>query len=153
MHLAVADVLDADRPALVEQNSVGECMGLYREILASHDRTQIGTRGARAPSLAIDSYLAAREALLELPVKVLSHLKSSRRGRSHQRIVQKAARVYRHDAQRAAASMIFIGPSPTRLRPFEVRKHVAIAPAFAAHLAPGVEVTRMSPHVEQAVDR
>jgi hypothetical protein len=55
-------------------------------------------------------------------------------------------------AERAAGAVIVVGPALLVLGALEVGQHVLIRPADIAELTPHVEILRLSPHVEQAVD-
>ena len=67
---AAADVLDADRPAALEEDPRHEGPGLHSQVGAAHGRVQVGTRRAQATA-AVDVAVERPEALLAVAVDVI----------------------------------------------------------------------------------
>ncbi len=151
--LASGKIFNAHRAAFLDENPRRARLHHDGQVLPVQHGVEIGARGARAPSACVDRGLAQRKALGLGAVDVVAHLVARARGRFQQRLLQELRVLDRPHAQRTVAAVVFAGTPPARFHAPEIGENVGVAPAFATHLTPGVEVARMAAHVEHAVDR
>ena len=108
---------------------------------------------AHAPAL-VDRGLGLDDAFLVLAVVVGVELEAGGLGSGEQRVVERVLVGHGRDFQRATGSAAVAAVAVDEvLDAGEERRHVAPAPAAAAHLRPGVEIERLAAHPDQAVDR
>jgi hypothetical protein len=153
-HLAVLLVLHADAAFALEQQAQGEGIGDDTEIgRALHRRLDVAMGDTHAPAL-VDRGLGLDDAFLVLTVVVGVELEAGGLGGGKQRVVERVLVGHGRDFQRATGSAAVAAIAVDEvLDAGEERRHVAPAPAAAAHLRPGVEVERLAAHPDQAVDR
>ena len=153
-HLAVLLVLDADAALALEQHAQGHGVGDDMQVVRPlHRRLDVAMRHAHAPA-PIDRGLRLHDAFLVLAVVVGVELVAGRHGRLEQRVIERVLVGHGRDLERAvgAAAVAAVAVDEV-LDAGEQRRHLAPAPAAAAHLRPGVVVERLAAHPDQAVDR
>ena len=118
-----------------------------------HRRLDVAMGHAHAPAL-VDRGLGLDDAFLVLAVVVGVELEAGGLGRREQRVVERVLVGHGRDLERpvGAAAVAAVAVDEV-LDAGEDRRHVAPAPAAAAHLRPGVVVERLAAHPDQAVDR
>jgi hypothetical protein len=116
-------------------------------------RGKIRPRGTGTPSFTVDSHFAPRKTLRSLSVDVVGRRITCPPRTFHERLVKKLRGVDWNDVQRATRTMIEVLATPARFGALEVRQDIRVTPTIATQVAPLIEVTRVTPHVEHAVDR
>ena len=151
--LAVLLVFDSCAALALQQNAQGHCIGDHVKVGALHRRLDVAVRHAHAPAL-VDRGLRLHDAFLVLAVVVGIELEAGRLGGREQRVVERVLVGHGRDLERPlGAAAVGAVAVDEILHPGEERRHLAPAPAAAAHLRPGVEVERLAAHPDQAVDR
>ena len=151
--LAVLLVLDADAALALEQDAQRVGVGDDVQVGPLHRRLDVAMGHAHAPAL-VDRGLRLHDAFLVLAVVVGIDLEAGGLRRLEQRVVERVLVGHGRDLERpvGAAAVRAVAVDEV-LHAGEERRHVAPAPAAAAHLRPGVEVERLAAHPDQAVDR
>ena len=143
----------ANGGAAFEQHAVDHGAGGHGEVAAVHHRAQKRIRGGCAQAVA-NRHLPQAEALFARAVEVvgqaitqaLAHLQKAAANRVH--LVGKVAH------PQFAARAVVVGRAPHMVFGFfEIRQHIAPAPAGVARVAPVVKVALLAAHIDHGVER
>ncbi len=162
-HLAAVDRLrptalsvssTPDRPAALEDDPGHERPGPDLEVLAAHDRMEVGPRGAQ-PAPAADVPVELREALLAVAVDVVGRRIAGLLRRLEERGEQRVRRRPALEAERAAVAaerVVRFGREAV-LHPLEVGQAVGVVPGVHPGIgAPALVVERVAALEDHAVD-
>src|SRR3954471_16077816 len=148
---AALQVLDADRALAVENDARRERVRRDLEIAALARRFEITHRGRAAPPVARGELVIA-EALLNSAIEIRIARIAALLGRFDESFGDRQVPEV-GDAERPALAVKLIRAAALMLGLAEIRKHVRMAPADVAELAPAVVVLRLPAHIHQPVDR
>ena len=154
LHGAAALVFDADRASAVEQDTAHQRFGHDFEVGPFRRRTQIGARGAAAPSAAA-GLLAPADAVAGAGgqvVHVIAVFEADLAARLDCRRAQQRPVHLRGKERTALAADFGFIPLPVLGLP-EIRQHIVPTPATVAELGPVVEILGLAADIDQPVDR
>ena len=143
----------ANGGAAFEQHAVDHGAGGHSQVAAVHHRAQKRVGGRRTPTVAY-GHLPQAKTLFARAVEVvgqaitqpLAHFQKAAANRVH--LVGKVAH------PQFAARAVVIGRAPdVVLRFFEIRQHIAPAPAGVARVAPVVKIAFLAAHIDHGVER
>ncbi len=149
---AVLPVLDADRPALLDQHPVAQRPDFHREIRPAEHRLQEPGRG-RAPPALVHGELGGGETFRLGGVEVFEALEAERLGGLQQLGGDELVGIVPRDGQFALAPVIQALAPPVRLALLEVGQHLRVAPPREAELAPVVVVHGVAAGIHHPVHR
>src|SRR5205807_2440740 len=152
MRDAVAQELDAARPAVFDDDPRRMRVGADRQVRTPPRLVQIGARRAPAP-LAVGRALEGAGAFLLAIVEIVVARQPGLDPRGNESIGQFPADRLVHDAQRPAGAVCCARAALLVLGFLEIGQHAVPIPAGAAALPPEIVIGRVAAHIDHAVDR
>ncbi len=144
--------LDADRPALLDDDPQDLLAGLHGQVRAAEGGLQEGGGGGGAAVPALGELVVA-QAVLGFSGEVAVAGDAELGPGGEEGLADREGRAGLADAEGAVFPVVAVVVGVVRFRLAEVGQDILIAPAGAAHLAPVVIVLRIAAGVELRVDR
>ena len=137
----------------VEQQPLGQCLGLDMQVAAVADRIEVAARRAHAAP-AGNRRLTHGDAFLAGAVVIRVVSDADLRRRLDDRREKRIARLRVGHAQRALpATECVVALAGIALHALEDRQDIIVAPTAVAHLRPGIEVLSLATDKHHSVDR
>ena len=150
--LVLGEVLDADRPTVLDDQLGG--LGVRRDdqVLALARRPEVRGRRALPADVSLGDVVEADAGLLGA-VEVVAERDADALGRPHEPLRDRVVGDLLGDVHRAAGAVVLVGEPLVVLGLAEVRQDAVVAPALVAEIPPLVVVEPIAADVDHRVDR
>src|SRR5579863_113444 len=145
-------ITHADRASSLNDDFCRERLAYDLQIPPLHGRPEISIGGGPAHAV-LHRHIEPPEALLPLAVDIRRDGVTGLARRLDKGVVERIGRLAVTGRERALAAAVGIGAVAPAFGAAEVRQDVPVAPALRSFLLPTIEVERVAPHIDHAIDR